>query len=260
MDQPVLEEPRLVGIAGDRLAGQIYPLRSGAQVIGRGGTADITADCPDVSREHAYISWDGSVAAVVDAGSRNGTAVNGQRLAGRRSLRPGDVLRLGSAEFRFEASVAAGHAEAPTTALGRQGGLSNEIGRDNYGDVVQAGHDVKYEHFTQNRLDLDQPFDELIQGRGIGRFLLALGLLVALAGFAGWTYLILSAGESIESGIPAESPFELKLLGLPAPMVAFGSFLVGGVVASIGLAMSKAARRRVEDARWRRANDPRFRH
>jgi pSer/pThr/pTyr-binding forkhead associated (FHA) protein len=122
MHDPVLAEPQLVGVTGDQLAGQVYPLRAGDQIVGRGGAADITVDCADVSRVHAYINWDGQTVTVVDAGSRNGTAVNGHQLEGRCALRPGDVIRLGSAEFRLEASLAPSH-ETSTTSFGKRRNL-----------------------------------------------------------------------------------------------------------------------------------------
>jgi pSer/pThr/pTyr-binding forkhead associated (FHA) protein len=39
---------------------------------------------------------------VIDEGSSNGTYVNGQRIAGRQALSPGDEVQVGSARFRFE--------------------------------------------------------------------------------------------------------------------------------------------------------------
>ena len=45
--------------------------------------------------------------------------------------------------------------------------------------------------------------DELFQGRGLGRLLMAVGLVVALVGFAGWMYLILSAATSVGDGDPS---------------------------------------------------------
>jgi hypothetical protein len=40
------------------------------------------------------------------------------------------------------------------------------------------------------RASFDDPADELFSGRGPGRVLVVLGLLVALAGFAGWVYVV----------------------------------------------------------------------
>jgi len=54
-----------------------------------------------VSRLHARIVPEGDQFFLEDAGSANGTFVNGLRLTGRRVLRPGDVLQLGATVLRY---------------------------------------------------------------------------------------------------------------------------------------------------------------
>lgn len=238
---------RLV-IEGGPRSGERYPLRFGDQVIGRAGTADVTLGAGDVSREHARIWWDGSRATITDAGSSHGTEVNGYRIVGSHLLRPGDRLRLGSAELRFETSDAE-QATGPLRLAPSEGdaarGVDNRVGRDNYGEIVQAGRDLRYDVDYHTRLELDDPMDELFRGRGLGRFLVALGLLIAFAGFAGWMYLIFTGfTEPSPDHIP--DVFGLELFGVPAAMVAFGSVAVGGIIASVGKGMSKAARERAE--------------
>jgi pSer/pThr/pTyr-binding forkhead associated (FHA) protein len=41
---------------------------------------------------------------VEDLNSTNGTLLNSQELHGEADLRPGDVIRIGDTEFRFEVS------------------------------------------------------------------------------------------------------------------------------------------------------------
>ncbi len=70
-------------------------------VLGRLSTLD-GALAPDhsISRRHASITRTGAGAfAVEDEHSRNGTFVNGERLAGPHVLRTGDELRIGSILF-----------------------------------------------------------------------------------------------------------------------------------------------------------------
>ncbi|MGI8826863.1 MAG: FHA domain-containing protein [Chloroflexota bacterium] len=71
-------------------------------VIGRLDTCDLPVDDKSVSREHARLSRlrDGYV--VEDLGSTNGTLVNGRRISEAVLLRAGDVLTIGSVDFRFE--------------------------------------------------------------------------------------------------------------------------------------------------------------
>ncbi|GAF48601.1 FHA domain-containing protein [Rhodococcus wratislaviensis] len=55
-----------------------------------------------VSRLHAAIEWIGTGWSVIDDGlSRNGTFVNGERLAGRRRLRSGDIIQIGVTAVTF---------------------------------------------------------------------------------------------------------------------------------------------------------------
>ncbi|CAG7642361.1 FHA domain-containing protein [Rhodococcus opacus] len=72
-------------------------------MVGRSSDADIafTAD-PDVSRLHATVERIGTYWTIVDDGmSRNGTFVNGERVTGRRRLRSGDRIRIGSSMLAF---------------------------------------------------------------------------------------------------------------------------------------------------------------
>jgi len=73
--------------------------------VGRSAGRDICLDWdPEVSRLHAELERVGRDWTVVDDGlSRNGTFVNGERLAGRRRLRDGDRLRVGATSLVFHA-------------------------------------------------------------------------------------------------------------------------------------------------------------
>jgi len=66
--------------------------------IGRDAESDIFLDDVTVSRRHASASFDGVVWHLQDAGSLNGTYVNGTRCA-QQSLQSGDVVNIG--KFRF---------------------------------------------------------------------------------------------------------------------------------------------------------------
>jgi DNA-binding response OmpR family regulator len=68
-------------------------------LIGRGLTNQLRVEHPDVSRRHACVHLLDDYYAVEDLGSRNGTLVNGARLAAgeQRRLRDGDTIQLASA-------------------------------------------------------------------------------------------------------------------------------------------------------------------
>jgi len=64
-----------------------------------------------VSRRHALLKRDGDRFLVLDAGSSNGTSVNGRNVLTRGAgppspLAPGDTLRVGSLEFTFAHAAA----------------------------------------------------------------------------------------------------------------------------------------------------------
>jgi hypothetical protein len=61
-------------------------------------------DDPYMSREHIVFEPRGAGWAVRDLGSRNGTAVNDERIE-EHELRPGDIVKAGRLAFRFERSA-----------------------------------------------------------------------------------------------------------------------------------------------------------
>lgn len=71
--------------------------------IGRSADNTLVADHASISKFHATlgIDPDGTVA-IADVGSSNGTFVNRQRVKGRTSIHPGDVVTLGEIDFRLE--------------------------------------------------------------------------------------------------------------------------------------------------------------
>ncbi len=72
--------------------------------FGRGKEQDIDLDGvePKASRNHALVSWSDGQLVVSDLGSRNGTRVNGQRVASATALKSGDILAIGAIQWRIE--------------------------------------------------------------------------------------------------------------------------------------------------------------
>ncbi|HEX3761848.1 MAG TPA: sigma 54-interacting transcriptional regulator [Kofleriaceae bacterium] len=80
----------------------VVTLADGDQVIaGRSLDARLRIDHPKVSREHAVFRRRGAVVELVDLGSRNGTWLDGQPIAGCVELAPGAVVRIGPAQIAF---------------------------------------------------------------------------------------------------------------------------------------------------------------
>jgi pSer/pThr/pTyr-binding forkhead associated (FHA) protein len=92
-------------VVGGRLielgTGCVYPVPRDGLVIGRGEDCDIAVDDPGVSRRHAIVK-PGRGGFVVTDESANGTFVNGARMVGAQTLKHGDVLGIGTEEYRVD--------------------------------------------------------------------------------------------------------------------------------------------------------------
>jgi pSer/pThr/pTyr-binding forkhead associated (FHA) protein len=83
--------------------GEEHMLDSRDLTIGRGAQNDISLDGDDfASARHARIVPRRDGVWVEDIGSTNGTYLNGARLSRPSRLAPGDVIRVGSTDLRFE--------------------------------------------------------------------------------------------------------------------------------------------------------------
>ncbi len=93
---------------GGPCAGQRWELGRGAYTLGRDPSADIQIDDPSISRHHLDVTVDENGVTVVDAGSANGTAIDGRALAPEHlhAVREQDELELGRTMLRARALVA----------------------------------------------------------------------------------------------------------------------------------------------------------
>ncbi|HKI93002.1 MAG TPA: FHA domain-containing protein [Gaiellaceae bacterium] len=83
--------------------GEEYAVDSVALTIGRGGQNDLALEGDEFSSaRHARVEPLPDGVWAYDLGSTNGTYVNGERLDGARRLVPGDVLRVGETDLRYE--------------------------------------------------------------------------------------------------------------------------------------------------------------
>jgi pSer/pThr/pTyr-binding forkhead associated (FHA) protein len=99
-----VETGRLVVLASPTLEpGSVRILDSAALSIGRGAQNELTLEQDDfASARHARFEPRRDGVWVSDAGSTNGTFVNGARVSKPRRLAPGDVIRVGSTDLRYE--------------------------------------------------------------------------------------------------------------------------------------------------------------
>ena len=83
--------------------GDVYAIDSTALTIGRGRDNDLPVPGDEyASAHHARFEPRRDGVYVEDIGSTNGTFVNGIRLTGDRRLAPGDLVRVGETDLRFE--------------------------------------------------------------------------------------------------------------------------------------------------------------
>jgi chromosome segregation ATPase len=78
-----------------------FPLFKDRLTIGRTAHNDIQLKAHFISRRHALIVTEEGLSRIVDWGSKNGVYVNDSRVS-EQILRNGDVVSIGSAEFRYE--------------------------------------------------------------------------------------------------------------------------------------------------------------
>ncbi len=83
--------------------GDVLTLDSQALTVGRGAANDVPLpDDEYASSRHARFEPRRDGVWIEDIGSTNGTYVNGIRLTRERKLVPGDVVRIGETDLRFE--------------------------------------------------------------------------------------------------------------------------------------------------------------
>jgi hypothetical protein len=83
--------------------GVTFPINSAPLTVGRGGTNDVQIESDEyASTRHARFEPRRDGVYVDDIGSTNGTYVNGIRLTRERRLAPGDIVRIGETDLRFE--------------------------------------------------------------------------------------------------------------------------------------------------------------
>jgi len=91
----------LLRVINDDDTGTRYALSPNV-VIGRAPDCGLVLEHQAVSRRHARIVQLEDTYYIEDINSRNGTQVNGQRLAGALELGDGDSIKIAGYKFQFE--------------------------------------------------------------------------------------------------------------------------------------------------------------
>ena len=103
-EAPQIQSGRLVVIKSPALEeDDELLLDSAALLVGRGSGNDVNLARDEyASSNHARVEPRRDGVWVEDVGSTNGTYLNGIRLTNAKRLTPGDVLRVGETELRYE--------------------------------------------------------------------------------------------------------------------------------------------------------------
>lgn len=101
---PARPAGRLVCVKSPALPeGEVHVLDSATIGAGRGPQNELRLEADEfASTRHARFEPRRDGVWIEDAGSTNGTYVNGTRVDGPRRLVPGDVIRIGETDLRFE--------------------------------------------------------------------------------------------------------------------------------------------------------------
>jgi pSer/pThr/pTyr-binding forkhead associated (FHA) protein len=78
-----------------------FPIAKKTVTIGRDPACDLQLSDPYVSRKHCQIVFRGEHFTVIDLQSLNKTVVKGKQYL-QKNLMPGNVIKLGATELRFE--------------------------------------------------------------------------------------------------------------------------------------------------------------
>lgn len=100
----------------ERRALRVYDLNATVVRIGREADMDVVIDNVAVSRRQAEIRLDGGGWILRDLGSGNGTFLNGRRVEGAATLRPGDEIAFGKYSLFFDRVLAAPVADTSAAA------------------------------------------------------------------------------------------------------------------------------------------------
>lgn len=141
--------------------GREYAVPEGGLTVGRDAACDVVVPTGDVSRRHAIIAPGPDGYTVTDT-STNGLSVNGIAVTSSGRLVRGDVLTIGTEDFRFYADAAPPVrpllATLEVTSVGLMHGTTYEvrsplthIGRGPYNDVVLADESVSDLHAKLQR-------------------------------------------------------------------------------------------------------------
>jgi hypothetical protein len=208
-------------------------------VLGRGPEADWSFGDQAVSRRHAAIYHSPDHDEIEDLGSKWGTLVNGTRVQGRRTLRPGDVVQLASVRLRYVEDHL-GSAMATQVTDSQPANVAFDVEQQTGGVISNIGGNQYNEYVQQIIVNRQEAFRQIAPMSRIARGLFILGFSLAATGVLGFvgSIMVMVAGAATRSGnsdASTASPPIPEVLGYPVFALAFGAALVGMALVFLGV-------------------------
>jgi pSer/pThr/pTyr-binding forkhead associated (FHA) protein len=97
-------------VASGKSAGRTIAIKRSKLLIGRAEECDVRPLSEEVSRRHCAVHVGPADVWVEDLGSRNGTFVNGEKIAGKIRVKDGDIIRVGGLELKVSCTEPAARA------------------------------------------------------------------------------------------------------------------------------------------------------
>jgi hypothetical protein len=282
MGQQGTDLPQLVVIAPDSYRGRRIELAREYMTVGREPTCDVRLDDPHVSRTHAALQRRGDAVYVQDLGSSGGTFVNGIP-ATTTELHQGDIVAFATVQARFEArrpvaeetrAMPAYAGQAPTEVVqatppqgkppraapvpsgaAPPGPVRYSIGQQDAQVISNVGRDQYNAHVQQVVQQRDSFLRDIAATKTKARWLVWIGLLLFLAGFALFAAADLNFIRQISNDFQSGStvlpgnPFGHNVGGVPSGLLGAGLAAIGMMLLVIGILLHIVAtsrRRRVE--------------
>jgi len=104
-------------VASGKSAGRSITLKHGKLLIGRAEECDIRPLGEEVSRRHCAMVEEAGAVTVEDLKSRNGTYVNGVKIAAKVTVADGDIVRVGPLELKVSCAVPAAAVPAAAASM-----------------------------------------------------------------------------------------------------------------------------------------------
>ncbi len=208
-------------------------------VLGRGPEADWSFGDHAVSRRHAAIYHSPDHDEIEDLGSKWGTLVNGTRVQGRRTLRPGDVVQLASVRLRYVEDHLGG-AMATQVTDPHPANVAFDVDQQHGGVISNVGGNQYNEYVQQIIVNRQEAFRQIAPMSRIARGLFIVGFSLAVSGVLGFigSIMVMIASSNPDMSSPEafeESTRPPEFMGYPVFALAFGVALVGMALVFLGV-------------------------